>query len=280
VKRGDNVVTFKVILLISTLSGLLVLVGYAIGRGKGIIIALILSAVMNFGSYWFSDSIVLSMYSAQPVTQAEAPDLYAVVESLASKALIPMPKLYIIPSETPNAFATGRNEHHAAVAVTSGLMNLMSRDEVEGVIAHELSHIKHKDILISTMAATIASAVVLLSRWSLFFGNDRDSAIGTIAVAIIAPVAATLVQMAISRSREYEADAGSARITGNPEALAHALMKLSDMARVAPLGANPATAHMFIVNPLSAGTVMSLFSTHPPIEKRVERLLAMKGSSV
>jgi heat shock protein HtpX len=269
--------TLKIILLISTLTGLLVIVGYMFGRRKGIVIALVLSAVMNFGSYWFSDSIVLKMYHAQPVTQSEAHELYAEVESLANKASIPMPKLYIIPSDTPNAFATGRNENHSAIAVTSGLLHSMDRDEIAGVLAHELSHIKHKDILISTMAATIASAVVLLSRWSMFFGGDSDSAVSAIAVAIIAPVAATLVQMAISRSREYEADAGSARITGNPEALANALMKLSRTARQVPIGANPATAHMFIVNPLSAGTIMGLFSTHPPIEKRVERLMAMKG---
>lgn len=271
--------TLKVVMLISMLSGLLVIVGYLLGRRKGVVIALIISAVMNFGSYWFSDSIVLKMYDAQPVTQAEAPDLYVAVESLTKKAEIPMPKLYVIPTNTPNAFATGRNEDHAAVAVTSGLLSLMNNDELEGVIAHELSHIKHKDILISTMAATIASAVVLLSRWSVFFGGDDSSAISAIAIAIIAPVAATLVQTAISRSREYEADAGSARVTGNPEALAGALMKLSNMSRVVPMGANPATAHMFIVNPLSGSTIMSLFSTHPPVEKRIERLLEMKDGS-
>ncbi len=271
--------TLKVVMLISMLSGLLVIVGYLLGRRKGVVIALIMSAVMNFGSYWFSDSIVLKMYDAQPVTQAEAPDLYVAVESLTKKAEIPMPKLYVIPTNTPNAFATGRNEDHAAVAVTSGLLSLMNTDELEGVIAHELSHIKHKDILISTMAATIASAVVLLSRWSVFFGGDDSSVISAIAIAIIAPVAATLVQTAISRSREYEADAGSARVTGNPEALAGALMKLSNMSRVVPMGANPATAHMFIVNPLSGSTIMSLFSTHPPVEKRIERLLEMKDGS-
>ncbi|PKN37789.1 MAG: protease HtpX [Deltaproteobacteria bacterium HGW-Deltaproteobacteria-2] len=271
--------TLKVVMLISMLSGLLVIVGYLLGRRKGVVIALIISAVMNFGSYWFSDSIVLKMYDAQPVTQAEAPDLYVAVESLTKKAEIPMPKLYVIPTNTPNAFATGRNEDHAAVAVTSGLLSLMNNDELEGVIAHELSHIKHKDILISTMAATIASAVVLLSRWSVFFGGDDSSVISAIAIAIIAPVAATLVQTAISRSREYEADAGSARVTGNPEALAGALMKLSNMSRVVPMGANPATAHMFIVNPLSGSTIMSLFSTHPPVEKRIERLLEMKDGS-
>ena len=270
--------TLKVIMFISMLSGLLVIIGYLLGRGKGIIIALIISAVMNLGSYWYSDPIVLKMYNAQPVTQEEAPDLYAAVETLTKQAEIPMPKLYIIPTDTPNAFATGRNENHAAVAVTSGLLNLMNREEVEGVIGHELSHIKHKDILISTMAATIASAVVLLSRWSIFFGGDDNSAISAIAIAIVAPVAATLVQTAISRSREYEADAGSARITHNPEALAKALIKLSTAAQQLPMGANPATAHMFIVNPLSGSTIMSLFSTHPPIEKRVERLMEMKNN--
>jgi len=269
--------TLKLILLISMLSGLLMIVGYLVARKAGVIIALVIAAVMNFGSYWFSDSIVLRMYHARPVDRIEAPLLYDAVESLAAKAGIPMPKLYVIPTQTPNAFATGRNENHSAVAVTAGLLNLMNKDEIEGVVAHELSHIKHKDILISTMAATIASAVVLLSRWSVFFGSGDDgAAVRAVAVAIVAPVAATLVQMAISRSREYEADAGSARITGNPEALANALMKLSSAAQQAPLDANPATAHMFIVNPLSAGTVMSWFSTHPPVEKRVARLLAMK----
>lgn len=269
--------TLKLILLISMLSGLLMIVGYLVARKTGVIVALVIAAVMNFGSYWFSDSIVLKMYQAQPVTRAEAPLLYDAVDALAAKAGIPMPKLYVIPTQTPNAFATGRNENHSAVAVTAGLLNLMNREELEGVIAHELSHIKHRDILISTMAATIASAVVLLSRWSVFFGSGDDgAAVRAVAVAIVAPVAATLVQMAISRSREYEADAGSAGITGNPQALADALMKLSSVAARRPMNANPATAHMFIVNPLSAGTIMGLFSTHPPVEKRVEKLLAMK----
>jgi heat shock protein HtpX len=252
-------------------------VGQLIGGKTGMIIALIFAGAMNMYAYWFSDKLVLRMYRAKPVGPGHP--LYEIVADLASRANLPTPQVYIIPEDQPNAFATGRNENHSAVAVTSGLLNSMDRDEIEGVIAHELSHIKHKDILISTMAATIASAVVLLSRWSMFFGSDSDSAVSAIAVAIIAPVAATLVQMAISRSREYEADAGSARITGNPEALANALMKLSHMAGQMPMGANPATAHMFIVNPLSAGTIMGLFSTHPPIEKRVERLMAMKGGS-
>ncbi len=205
--------TFKVITLIASLSGLLMIVGYLIARRTGIVIALIVSLLMNFGSYWYSDKIVLSMYGAQPVTASQAPVLHETVESLAARAKIPVPKIYIIAENAPNAFATGRNEDHAAVAVTAGILRILTKDELEGVIAHELSHIKHKDILISTMAATIASAVVMLSRWAMFFGGSDDSGmIKTIAVAIVAPVAATLTQMAISRSREYEADAGGARV--------------------------------------------------------------------
>jgi len=269
--------TFKVIILLATLSSLLLIIGYFIARGTGIMIALILSVIMNFGSYWYSDSIVLSMYDARPVTRMEAPVLYDAVESLSHKARIPVPKVYVIPQTSPNAFATGRDEDHAAVAVTSGILKILNKDELEGVIAHELSHIKHKDILISTMAATIASAVVLLSRWAMFFGGNEDSGmIKTIAVAVIAPVAATVIQMAISRSREYEADAGGAEVSGKPEALAGALAKLARSAEIKPLNANPATAHMFIVNPLSGGAIMNLFSTHPPLEKRIERLMKMK----
>jgi heat shock protein HtpX len=272
--------SLKVIILLASLSGLLMIIGYFIAGKKGVVIALILSLTMNFGSYWYSDSIVLGMYSAQPVTKSEAPVLYEAVESLSAKANIPVPKIYIIPENAPNAFATGRNEDHAAVAVTSGILKILSRDELEGVIAHELSHIKHRDILISTMAATIASAVVLLSRWTMFFGGGDDNGmLKTIAVAIIAPIAATLIQMAISRSREYEADAGAARVSGKPEALASALAKLSISASRKPMDANPSTAHMFIVNPLSGGTIMGLFSTHPPPEKRIERLMKMKNSA-
>lgn len=269
--------TIRVIILLTSLSGLLMIVGYFIAGRKGVVIALIISLIMNFGSYWYSDTIVLGMYNAQPVTKSQAPILYDAVETLSAKAKIPVPKVYIIPENSPNAFATGRNEDHAAVAVTSGILKILNKDELEGVIAHELSHIKHKDILISTMAATIASAVVLLSRWTMFFGGSDDSSmIKTIAVAIIAPVAATLIQMAISRSREYEADAGAARVSGKPEALASALAKLSISAKRRPMDANPSTAHMFIVNPLSGGTIMNLFSTHPPPEKRIERLMKMK----
>lgn len=270
--------TLKVVLLLASLSGLLMLVGYLVARGAGVVIALVLSALMNFGSYWYSDSIVLRMYSAREVSPQEAPVLHKAVESLSAKAEIPVPRIYLIAGETPNAFATGRNENHAAVAVTSGILKILNREELEGVLAHELSHIKHRDILISTMAATVASAVVLLSRWAVFFGNDEGGGmIPAIATAIIAPIAATVIQMAISRSREYEADAGSARITGKPEALASSLRKLSLAAKAKPMNANPSTAHMFIVNPLSGNVLMSLFSTHPPLEKRIERLLQMKA---
>jgi heat shock protein HtpX len=267
----------KLILLMASLSGLLLVVGYFIARGRGVLIAMVIALVMNFGGYWYSDSIVLSMYDAKPVTRAEAPVLYDIVEALASKAKIPTPKVYMISKESPNAFATGRNEDHAAVAFTTGIMRILNRDELEGVVAHELSHIKNKDILISTMTATIATAVVLLSRWAMFFGSGEEgNAISTIAVAIIAPIAATVIQMAISRSREYDADAGGANVSGKPEALASALAKLSKAATIRPMDANPSTAHMFIVNPLSGGTIMNLFSTHPPLEKRIERLMKMR----
>lgn len=269
--------TLKVILLLASLSGLLMVVGYFVARGTGVVIALVLSALMNFGSYWYSDSIVLRMYSAQEVSREQAPGLHKSVESLAVKAGMPKPRVYVIPGETPNAFATGRNEDHAAVAVTSGILKILNRDELEGVLAHELAHIRHQDILISTMAATVASAVVLLSRWAVFFGNDEGKGmIPSIGMAIIAPIAATVIQMAISRSREYEADAGSAQVTGKPEALAGALRKLSLASKTIPMNANPSTAHMFIVNPLSGDFIRTLFSTHPPIEKRIERLLQMK----
>lgn len=270
--------TLKVIILLATLSSLLLIIGFFIGRGRGVMIALLLSGIMNFGSYWYSDSIVLRMYNAGPVTRMEAPALYDAVESLSHKARIPVPKVYVIPQNSPNAFATGRDENHAAVAVTSGILKILNKDELEGVIAHETLHIRNRDILISTMAATIASAVVLLSRWATFFGGNEDSGLmTTIAVAVIAPVAATLIQMAISRSREYEADAGGAEVSGKPQALASALAKLARSAERKPMDANPATAHLFIVNPLSGGAVMNLFSTHPPLEKRIERLMKMKA---
>ena len=273
--------TIKIIIMLAALSSILMVVGALLGGRIGLVIALIFSAVMNFGSYWYSDSIVLKMYDAKPVTEEKAPLLYKTVRELAEKAALPMPKVYIIPDKSPNAFATGRNENHAAIAVTSGIIAMLNKDELEGVIGHELSHIKHNDILIGTMAATIASAVVVVSsmaKWAALMGGGGEDMGGTvklIATAIIAPVAATLVQMAISRSREYYADEGAAKVTGKPEALASSLEKLTLASKKIPMDANPATAHMFIVNPLSGNMIMNLFSTHPPLEKRIERLRAM-----
>jgi heat shock protein HtpX len=274
--------TLKVILLLASLSGILMVLGALVAGRLGVLAAVIISVLMNIGGYWYSDSIVLKMYNAQEVSEAQAPALYTVVRSLAEKDKLPMPKLYILSGNTPNAFATGRNEDHSAVAVTQGILAMLTRDELEGVIGHELSHIKNRDILISTMAATISGAVVMLAnmaKWAAVFGGGQDGAggtIGMIAMAIVAPVAATIIQMAISRSREYLADENGAKMSGHPEALASALRKIADASKKKPMDANPATAHMFIVNPLSTDTIMNLFSTHPPIEKRIERLMSMK----
>jgi len=237
--------------------------------------------VLNFGSYWYSDQLVLKMSGAQEVTEASAPQLYATVRTLADKANLPMPRVYIMQQDSPNAFATGRNPEHAAVAVTTGIMKILNKDELSGVIAHELSHIRNRDTLIGTVAATMAGAVVMvatMARWGAVFGMGEDGGrtVGLIATAIVAPIAATLIQMAISRSREYLADESGARMSGKPEALAGALAKLARGAQAKPMDANPSTAHLFIVNPFSGGTVMNLFSTHPPVEKRIERLMKMK----
>jgi heat shock protein HtpX len=274
--------TLKIIFMLAALSGILLVVGAVVGGRIGLVMALILSTVMNIGGYWYSDQIVLKMYDAKAITKAESPVLYGVVQGLADKERMPVPKVYIIADKSSNAFATGRDENHAAVAVTSGILDLLNRDELTGVIAHELSHIRHSDILIGTMAATIASAVVIVAgvaKWTAMMGGagaDGEQTVALIATAIVAPVAATLVQMAISRSREYDADKGAAKMTGSPEALADSLEKLSLASRKTPLDANPATAHMFIVNPLSGNMIMNLFSTHPPLEKRVARLRGMK----
>ena len=264
---------------------LLVFVGAAIGGRSGMIFAFAMAIIMNFGTYWFSDKIVLRMYGAQPVSEAEAPELYSIVRTLVQKAGMPMPKVYIIPEETPNAFATGRNPEHAVVAVTRGIMRLLSREELSGVIGHELAHIKHRDMLTGTIVATIAGAISMLAQmaqWALFFGGGRrdddegGSPIAALVMMIVAPIAAMLVQMAISRTREYEADAGGAKIAGNPSGLANALLKLERGNQVIPMeDAKPATAHMFIVNPLHGGGLMNLFSTHPPIAERVKRLQEM-----
>ena len=279
--------TIKTALLLGVLTGLLMLIGGWFGGQNGVVIAFFFAVVMNFGSYWFSDKIVLSMYHAKPVSEGEAPELYAMVKNLALKASMPMPRVYIIPEETPNAFATGRNERHAVVAVTEGILRILGRDELEGVIAHELTHIRNRDILIGSIAATLAGAIVMLAhmaQWAAMFGGaSRDdnegggsNIVGLIVMAILAPIAATLIQMAISRSREYLADAGGAKISGKPYGLASALEKLSQASQAIPMNANPSTAHMFIVNPLTGRSLMNLFSTHPPIEERISRLRSMR----
>ncbi|HOG08549.1 MAG TPA: zinc metalloprotease HtpX [Syntrophales bacterium] len=278
--------SFKTALLLGALTGLLLLIGGYFGGRTGLVIAFAFAMIMNFGSYWFSDKIVLKMYRAQPVTEAEAPELYRVVRDLSMKASLPMPRVCIIPQDTPNAFATGRNEKHAVVAVTEGILRILSRDELEGVLAHELTHIKNRDILVGSIAATLAGAIVMIAnmaQWAAIFGgvsrDDDDSGggmIGLILTAILAPIAATIIQMAISRSREYMADEGGARISGKPYGLAGALEKLSRASQALPMNAKPATAHMFIVNPLTGRPLMNLFSTHPPIEERIARLRSMR----
>jgi len=279
--------TIKTALLLGALTGLLMLIGGYFGSQQGVIIAFIFAMVMNFGSYWFSDKIVLRMYKAQEVSEGQAPELYSIVKDLALKASIPMPRVYIIPGDAPNAFATGRNETHAVVAVTEGILRILNREELEGVIAHELTHIKNRDILIGSIAATIAGAIVMLAhmaQWAAIFGgvsrdNDEEGGggiFGLIIMAILAPLAATLIQMAISRSREYLADDGGAQISRKPYGLASALEKMAGASQVIPMKVNPSTAHMFIVSPLTGRSLMNLFSTHPPIEERIARLRGMR----
>jgi len=272
----------KTALLLGLLTGLIVVCGQLLGGTSGMVIALVVAAGMNLVSYWFSDRIVLAMYRAKPVEPAAAPRFHAIVDRLVARAGMPKPKLFVLPEAAPNAFATGRNPSHAAVAVTQGLLELMSDEEVEGVVAHELAHIKNRDILIASVAATIAGAISLLAsmaRWGAIFGGQggRDErgggVLGLIAMAIVAPLAALVVQMAVSRSREYAADATGAVIAGNPYGLARALEKLGQYARRVPLAASPSTSHMFIVMPLSTSGLTSLFSTHPPIPERIRRLV-------
>lgn len=280
--------SFRTALLLGALTGLLMLIGGYFGGRGGVAIAFLFAMVMNLGSYWFSDKIVLSMYRAQEVTESQAPELYHMVKNLAMKASLPMPRVYIIPQDTPNAFATGRNEEHAVVAVTEGILRILDRDELEGVLAHELTHIKNRDILIGSIAATLAGAIVMLAhmaQWAAIFGGvsrDDDEGgggiLGLILMAILAPLAATIIQMAISRSREYLADDGGAKVSGKPYGLAGALEKLSRASQAVPMEANPSTAHMFIVNPLTGRSFASLFSTHPPIEERIARLRSMRVS--
>jgi heat shock protein HtpX len=270
---------FKTMALMTGLTLVLLWAGHAFGGQSGMTIALILALGMNAFSYWFSDKLVLKMYRAQEVSKAEAPELYEMVRRIARKADIPRPRVYMINQPQPNAFATGRNPDNAAVAVTTGIMRLLSVEELEGVIAHELAHIKHRDILIGTIAATIAGAISYLAhmaQWAMIFGgrddDDGGNPLVAIVMMIVAPIAAMLIQMAISRSREYAADKGGAKIAGNPRYLANALRKLNSASQQIPMQAEPATAHMFIVNPLSGGGVAKLFSTHPPMEERIARL--------
>jgi heat shock protein HtpX len=273
--------TLKTTFLMALLTILLMLIGGAIGGKNGMTMAFLLAGGMNFFSYWFSDKIVLSMYGAQSITEQENPRFYGIVRTLAGRAGLPMPKVYIIQDDSPNAFATGRNPEHAAVAATTGIMRLLTDEELAGVMAHELGHVKNRDILISTIAATFAGAITYLAhmaQWGAMFGGGRSDddegggMFGMLFMAILAPIAAMLVQMAISRSREFGADAAGAKISGNPLSLARALQKLELGSQQIPLQANAATAHMFIVTPLTGGGLMSLFSTHPPIPERVHRL--------
>lgn len=280
--------SFKTTLLLGLMTGIILGIGQLFGGSQGLLLAFVFAALMNFGSYWFSDKIVLAMYQAREVGLDEAPELYHIVQNLTMRAQVPMPRIYIIPSESPNAFATGRNPNHAVVAVTEGILRLMSREELEGVISHELSHVRNRDILVSSVAATLAGVIMMLAnmaRWAAIFGmgrSERDDqggggALGLILMSILAPIAALLIQMAISRSREYLADATGAKVSGNPLGLASALEKLERATQVVPLeGARPESAHLFIVNPLSGGALINLFSTHPPLQERIARLRAMR----
>ncbi len=280
--------TLKTVVLMTFMMILLLVVGSAIGGERGMVMAFIFSLFMNFGAYWFSDKIVLLSNGARQVTEAESPRLYSIVARIASQAQLPMPRVYVIPSESPNAFATGRDPSHAAVAATEGILNLLSDDELEGVLAHEFAHIQHRDILTSTIVATMVGAITFLARmagWAMMFGGGgrdrRDSnGFAELAMMILAPIAAVLVQLAISRSREFAADEGGAHICGRPLSLANALGKLEHAAELTPMeGAGPATAHLFIVSPLRRGAWTKLFSTHPPLAERIDRLqkLAVGG---
>ncbi len=276
----------KTTVLLGLMTGLIMAIGQYVGGSQGMTIAFVFAAMMNFGSYWFSDKIVLAMYGARPVDMNEAPELYRIVNNLCAQSGLPMPRVYIIASDAPNAFATGRNPEHAAVAVTEGILRVLTPQELEAVLGHELGHVKNRDILIGSVAATLAGVVMMVAnmlRWAAIFGgvqrDERDEGgggvLGLLAMTILAPIAATLIQLAISRSREFEADATGARLTHNPLGLASALEKLEVASQRIPLAANPQTAHLFIVSPLTGKSFSRFFSTHPPMEERIRRLRAM-----
>jgi heat shock protein HtpX len=283
--------TSKILLLMAALSGLFMVAGQTLGGQSGMTMALVMALAMNFFAYWFSDSMALKMSRAREVSSAEAPELHSLVASLAARAGVPKPRLYIMAGDTPNAFATGRNPEHAAVAVTDGLLRLLRRDELEGVVAHELAHIKNRDILLSSLAAVMAGAISYLAtmaQWAMIFGGGRSDneegeggggLLASLAMMIIAPIAAAMIQMAISRSREFLADATGAQICGSPQSLASALKRLEAYNRQSPMQINPATAQMYIVNPLNRSTIARLFSTHPPIGERIAKLNALQGHS-
>ncbi len=272
---------FRTTALMAAMMVLFALIGGGIYGETGMIIAFLVAVALNFGSYWFSDRVVLKMYKAQEVTRAEAPELVDMVDRLRQRAGLPMPKVYVVPNDQPNAFATGRNPEHAAVAVTNGIVRLLQKDELEGVIAHELAHIKNRDILTSTIAATLAAAITLLARFGMFAGGSRDRGglVTNLLMLFLAPVAAMLIQMAISRSREFAADKSGAEICGNPRSLASALSRLQQGSERVAMDANPATAHMFIVNPFAGAAkgLRTLFATHPSTEIRIQRLMALEG---
>jgi heat shock protein HtpX len=274
--------TLRTTILLATLSGLLVVIGFLIGGSSTALFFLAMAALMNMGAYFFSDRMALAMSRAKPISESEAPKLYQTVRELTTRAGLPMPRLYVIPQDQPNAFATGRNPQHSAVAVTRGILNLLSEDELRGVLAHELAHVKHRDILIQSVAATIGAAITYLGYMLLWFGGDENNsplgAIASIALVLLAPLAASIIQLSISRQREYAADAGGAEICGNPESLASALLRLEQGAAQMPMQVNQAAEPLYIVKPFSSKGLAGLFSTHPPIEERVKRLRQMRPS--